>query len=231
MDSQTSVERLPSPRVRRAHRRARSHASRLPGRFAARSRSPKRLTQDPQPTHKTMRPPAGRGFGGGGRGFGGRSPGGRGFGGRGGRGGRGGFDEGPPDTVVGAFSYASRSLHASRSAGGRVSATPRSFRPSKLLVYPSRERRCWREICRRPFPAFPPLTTAPPTDPPNARRGGHVHARLRGRGRVQAHERQGAPDRRAPRPPPTRSLFSGKEPNVGGFPSVENKCVRGAIFF
>ena len=55
-------------------------------------------------TASVMRPPAGRGFGGGGgRGFGGRSPGGRGgFGGRGGRGGRGGFDEGPPDTVVGA---------------------------------------------------------------------------------------------------------------------------------
>lgn len=40
---------------------------------------------------------------------GGRSPGGRGFGGRGGgrgfggRGGRGGYDEGPPDTVVGAY--------------------------------------------------------------------------------------------------------------------------------
>ena len=133
MDSQTSVERLPSPRVRRAHRRARSHASRLPGRFAARSRSPKRLTQDPQPTHKTMRPPAGRGFGGGGRGFGGRSPGGRGFGGRGGRGGRGGFDEGPPDTVVGAFSYASRSLHASRSAGGRVERRPAH----------SARRNCW----------------------------------------------------------------------------------------
>ena len=131
--AKTSVARLPSPGVRRAHRRARSHASRLPGTFATRSRSPKRLTQDPQPTHKTMRPPAGRGFGGGGRGFGGRSPGGRGFGGRGGRGGRGGFDEGPPDTVVGAFSYASRSLHASRSAGGRVERRPAH----------SARRNCW----------------------------------------------------------------------------------------
>ena len=46
-----------------------------------------------------MRPPSGgRGFGGGGRGGGGRGFG----GGRGGRGGRGGFDEGTPDTVVGA---------------------------------------------------------------------------------------------------------------------------------
>ena len=47
------------PLVRRAHRRARSHASRLPGNFATRSRSPKRLTQDPRPArrqdHETSR--------------------------------------------------------------------------------------------------------------------------------------------------------------------------------
>ena len=102
------------------------------------SRLARALRRDSHRTHdrhadKTMRPPAGRGFGGGGRGFGGRSPGGRGFGGRGGRGGRGGFDEGPPDTVVGAFSYASRSLHASRSAGGRVERRPAH----------SARRNCW----------------------------------------------------------------------------------------
>ena len=57
--AKTSVVRLPSPGVRRAHRRARSHASRLPGNFATRSRSPKRLTQDPRPArrqdHETSR--------------------------------------------------------------------------------------------------------------------------------------------------------------------------------
>ena len=81
---------------------------------------------------KTMRPPAGRGFGGGGRGFGGRgSPGGRGFGGRGGRGGRGGFDEGPPDTVVGAYHFFSFAFLARVSTGRRTRrAMPRSSRPS-----------------------------------------------------------------------------------------------------
>ena len=57
--AKTSVVHLPSPGVRRAHRRARSHASRLPGNFATRSRSPKRLTQDPRPArrqdHETSR--------------------------------------------------------------------------------------------------------------------------------------------------------------------------------
>ena len=136
--AKTSVVRLPSPGVRRAHRRARSHASRLPGTFATRSRSPKRLTQDPQPTHKTMRPPAGRGFGGGGRGFGGRgSPGGRGFGGRGGRGGRGGFDEGPPDTVVGAYHSFSLAFIACVPTGRRTRrAMPRSFPPVEIVGLP-----------------------------------------------------------------------------------------------
>ena len=87
---------------------------------------------------KTMRPPAGRGFGGGGRGFGGRgSPGGRGFGGRGGRGGRGGFDEGPPDTVVGAYHFFSFAFLARVSTGRRTRrAMPRSFPPVEIVGLP-----------------------------------------------------------------------------------------------
>ena len=107
------------------------------------SRLARALRRDSHRTHdrhadKTMRPPAGRGFGGGGRGFGGRgSPGGRGFGGRGGRGGRGGFDEGPPDTVVGAYHSFSFAFLARISTGRRTRrAMPRSFPPVEIVGLP-----------------------------------------------------------------------------------------------
>ena len=107
------------------------------------SRLARALRRDSHRTHdrhadKTMRPPAGRGFGGGGRGFGGRgSPGGRGFGGRGGRGGRGGFDEGPPDTVVGAYHSFSFAFLALVSTGRRTRrAMPRSFPPVEIVGLP-----------------------------------------------------------------------------------------------
>ena len=107
------------------------------------SRLARALRRDSHRTHdrhadKTMRPPAGRGFGGGGRGFGGRgSPGGRGFGGRGGRGGRGGFDEGPPDTVVGACHSFSFAFLARISTGRRTRrAMPRSFPPVEIVGLP-----------------------------------------------------------------------------------------------
>lgn len=107
------------------------------------SRLARALRRDSHRTHdrhadKTMRPPAGRGFGGGGRGFGGRgSPGGRGFGGRGGRGGRGGFDEGPPDTVVGACHSFSFAFLARVPTGRRTRrAMPRSFPPVEIVGLP-----------------------------------------------------------------------------------------------
>ena len=95
-----------------------------------------------------MRPPAGRGFGGGGgRGFGGRAGGGggRGFGGRGGRGGRGGFDEGPPDTVVGASDDAmptcpstmadAKERRRRQTTRGRDNWAPVCFLPSSRGVF------------------------------------------------------------------------------------------------
>ena len=151
--AKTSVERLPSPGVR-LHTDARAFTHRVSRKPSRLARALRRDTRETHNSHadQTMRPPAGRGFGGGGRGFGGRSPGGRGFGGRGGRGGRGSFDEGPPDTVVGTCSSPSRASRAYRSVGGSVQRRP--FIPARrncwFTLVP--QRRCSREICPPPFP-------------------------------------------------------------------------------
>ena len=121
-----------------------------------------------------MRPPAGRG--GGGRGFGapaGRSPG-RGFGGGrgGGRGGRGGFDDGPPESVVGAcFSFFGSSAWPPRI--GRE--TPRRGRELALTLTQRQGGGLMQKTnLRNPF--LPPVTASnsphplpPPTLPKQQR--------------------------------------------------------------
>jgi len=156
--AKTSVVRLPSPGVRRAHRRARSHASRLPGNFATRSRSPKRLTQDPRPArrqdHETSRGQRIRGRRAWVRGP--RIPGWPRFR-RPRRQGRqrrlrrrtSGYGRG----CVPLFLLRFPRSCAFRPVGGRVERCPAHSRPSKLLVYPSsQERRCYPVKSAPPFP-------------------------------------------------------------------------------